>query len=304
MTGVIRTATVIVVTRNRKDDLRTAVKSALDQSARPEVLVIDDGSTDGTTESIRREFPSIRLVRHDDSAGLVVRRNQAARATSGDVIFSIDDDAAFTSPRTVEQTLAEFDDPRIGAVAIPFIEPRKGPQVMQHAPAGGPWVTDCFIGTAHAVRRDVFLSLGGYRERLFHQGEERDFCIRLLQAGYVVRLGSADPIHHYESPNRDYSRMDYYGRRNDVLFAWHYVPWAHLPVHLAGTLVNAARSAWQARRISRMAAGTVAGLTDGLLHPLDRQPVASAVYRLHRRLKKTGPARLDAVVPELRAPSH
>lgn len=299
--SAVRTASVVVVTRNRKDDLRTAVKSALDQSARPEVLVIDDGSSDGSSEMIRSEFGAVSVIRHEDSRGYIVRRNEGARVATGDAVFSIDDDAAFTSTRTVEQTLREFDAPRIGAVAIPYIEPRKGNCVMQLAPDHGTWVTDCFIGTAHAIRRGVFLALGGYRERLVHQGEERDFCIRLLDAGYVVRLGTADPIHHYESPRRDFSRMDYYGRRNDVLFAWHHVPMPHLPVHMAGTLVNAVRSSWQAGRLSRMAAGSVAGITDGFTHPGDRRPVSTAVYRLHRRLKKRGPALLDSVMPDLPA---
>lgn len=294
------TATVVIVTKNRRDDVLNAVGSALSQTARPEVIVIDDGSTDGTAAALR-ECPGVRVVRHQHSQGYIVRRNEGAQLASGETIFSIDDDAAFTSARTVEQTLREFDATRIAAVAIPYIEPRKGDREMQRAPAGGPWVTDCFIGTAHAIRRDVFLALGGYRERLIHQGEERDFCIRLLDAGYVVRLGTADPIHHYESPQRDFSRMDYYGRRNDVLFAWHYVPMPHLPVHLAGTLVNAVRSAWQAGRLSRMAAGSMAGLTVSFTHPQDRRPVSTAVYRLHRRLKKTGPALLDSLVAELPA---
>ena len=292
------TATVVIVTKNRKDDLLTAVQSARRQTAHPEVIVVDDGSTDGT-ETALGECPGVRVVRHESSTGYIVRRNEAARLASGDVLFSIDDDAAFTSAHTVEQTLREFDAARIAAVAIPYIEPRKGNRVMQRAPGGGPWVTDCFIGTAHAVRRDVFLALGGYRERLVHQGEERDFCIRLLDAGYVVRLGTADPIDHYESPKRDFSRMDYYGRRNDVLFAWHHVPLPHLPVHVAGTLVNAVRSAWQAGRVSRMAAGSVAGITDSLSHPRDRRPVSTGVYRLHRRLKKGGPALLESLTQEL-----
>ena len=294
------TATVVIVTKNRKDDLLTAVRSALNQTARPEVIVIDDGSTDGTAAAVG-ELSRVHLVRHDESRGYIVRRNEGARLASGQVVFSIDDDAAFVSAHTIEQTLREFDAACIAAVAIPYVEPRKGHQEMQRAPAGGAWVTDCFIGTAHALRRDVFLALGGYREQLIHQGEERDFCIRLLDAGYVVRLGTADPIHHYESPRRDFSRMDYYGRRNDVLFAWHHVPMPHLPVHLAGTLVNAARSAWQARRVSRMAAGSLAGITDSFVHPSDRRPVSTAVYRLHRRLKKSGPARLDALAAELPA---
>lgn len=298
------TGCIVIVTRNRCDELRAAVQSAVAQTGGHEVLVIDDGSTDGTADAIGREFPHVRVVRHEHCRGLVVRRNEASQLTTADVIVSIDDDATFPSARTVAQTLEEFDDRRIGAIAIPYVEPRKGPAVMQRAPASGSWVTDSFIGTAHAVRRDLFVSLGGYRDSLIHQGEERDFCIRLLQAGYVVRLGSADPIHHHESTRRDYSRMDYYGRRNDVLFVWHYVPSADVPLHLAGTLVNAVRSAWQARRISRMAAGTMAGLANGLRRPLDRQPVSRAVYRLHRRLKTGGPVRLDAVLPELPAPSH
>lgn len=296
-----RTATVIIATRNRKEDLRIALRSALAQSVRPEVVVVDDGSSDGSADLIAEEFPEVRLIRHDHSSGYIVRRNEAARAARGGVIISIDDDAEFISPRTVGQTLAEFDDERVGAVAIPFIEPRKGNVVMQRAADERRWITDCFIGTAHAVRRDVFLALGGYRERLVHQGEERDFCIRLLNAGYVVRLGTADPIHHYESPKRDWSRMDYYGRRNDLLFAWHHVPMPHLPVHMAGTLVNAARSAWRAGRVLRMAAGSMAGITDGFTHPHDRHPVPAAVYRLHRRLKKAGPILLESLNRDLPA---
>ena len=294
-------ACVVIVTKNRRHELVAAVQSAVAQTAGPEVLVIDDGSTDDGAETIEREFPAVRVIRHRESRGLVVRRNEAARLTGADIVFSIDDDAALTSARTVEQTLREFDAARIAAVAIPFVEPRKNNHVMQRAPGDGVWITDSYIGTAHAVRRDVFLKLGGYRERLVHQGEERDFCMRLLSAGYVVRVGTADPIHHYESPKRDWSRMDYYGRRNDVLFAWHYVPMPHLPLHLAGTLANAVRSAWQAGRVSRMAAGSVAGLSDGFTHPRDRQPVSTTVYRLHRRLKKSGPARLEALMPELPA---
>lgn len=294
------TATVVIVTKNRLPELRAAVRSALAQSAAPEVLVVDDGSSDGTAEMIRRECAGVRLFSHASSRGYITRRNEAAAAAHGDVIVSIDDDAEFTSTMTIEQTLREFDHPRVAAVAIPYTEPSRGSHVWQRAPDnGGRCVTDTFIGTAHALRRGVFLALGGYREQLIHQGEERDFCIRLLNAGYVVRLGSADPICHYASPKRDWSRLDYYGRRNDLLFAWHHVPMPYLPVHMAGTLMNAARSAWRAGRLSHMAAGSLAGLTDVLTHPRDRHPVPPAVYRLHRRLRTTGPVALESLLPEL-----
>lgn len=293
-------ASVVITTKNRRDELRGAVESALSQSVPAEVLVMDDGSTDGSSEMMRNEYPSVRLESSDRSFGLIVQRNRAARLAAAGIIFSIDDDAFFTSPYTVEQTLAEFDDPRVGAVAIPFTEPRKSPVVHQRSPSAGRiFVTDTFIGTAHALRRDLFLSLGGYRESLVHQGEESDFCLRMLEAGYVVRLGSADLIHHMESPLRDRRRMIFYGRRNDVLFAWHNVPLPDFPVHLVGTTFNAVRSAVGPRRLRRVLGGTAAGYADIVRLWDKRQPVPREIYRLQRSLKKRGPRALEEIAHAL-----
>src|SRR3954453_4896293 len=156
-------ASVVITSRNRKDHLREAVASALAQDADVEVLVVDDGSTDGSGEMVQAEFPQARLIRHDESAGLIVRRTEAAQAATGDIVVSIDDDARLVSEHTVSQTLADFDHERIGAVAMPFVDVRQSPAPRQTPPdATGRWVTSSYIGTAHAVRRDVFLALGGY----------------------------------------------------------------------------------------------------------------------------------------------
>ena len=356
-------ASVVITTKNRKEELLKAVESAMAQRVLLEVIVIDDGSTDGTVEELQKQFsvfsfqsqeeklatsdsrlatapealsldpqtaakPLLRLIRHEESRGLIVRRNEGARVARGDVFFSLDDDAVFSSPFVVEQTLRDFLHPRIGAVAIPYIEPHKANKEMQRAPTREDiWITASYIGTAHAVRRDVFLALGGYREHLVHQGEEGDFCIRMLAAekpiadggglkansaegakaldsgpstldaaplsavpGFFVRLGNSDPIIHNESPKRDYSRMDFYGRRNDVLFHWQNTPmpdllW-QLPKTIAGGLVSAAKVGRWRKMLEGIGAGFVA-----IAGGVRRESISKSVIVLHKRLKR-GPNRM------------
>jgi glycosyltransferase involved in cell wall biosynthesis len=300
--GMSPQASIVITTRNRRDDLKNAIVSALAQKLEGgvETIVIDDGSTDGTAQWVRAEFPQVALHRFEESKGLVVRRNEGARLARGEIIFSIDDDAIFTSPHTVKQTLREFDSPRVGAVAIPYIEPHKSSITQQQAPPGNiVFIKDAFIGTAHAVRKDLFLSLGGYREFLVHQGEERDFCIRMLAAGCVVRLGRADVIHHMESPRRDYQRIDFYGRRNDILFAWYNVPWPYFPLHLAGTILNGFISIARTGRPASMLRGMASGLVECFRRWPERRPVSLAVYTLNRLLKKKGPFPLDQIEAHL-----
>jgi glycosyltransferase involved in cell wall biosynthesis len=290
-------ATVVITTKNRKDELCQALESVSAQTVSLEVLVMDDGSTDGTTETVRARFPGVKLIRSDTSHGYIVQRNHGARLATTPFIFSIDDDATFSTPYVVEQTLADFNGPRIGAVAIPFIEPLKSNQLMQRAPSRDRiWITDTFIGTAHALRRDLFLQLHGYREALVHQGEERDYCIRMLDYGWVTRLGNSDPIFHNESPRRDFQRMDYFGRRNDVLFAWHNVPLQRLPVHLAATSFYGVCTAFRVGRFYSMAAGMFAGYCDCCRRWSERSPVSKRTYLLHRHLKKGGPLPFDDIV--------
>jgi glycosyltransferase involved in cell wall biosynthesis len=289
-------ATVVITTKNRKDDLRKALTSAFQQEGRPHVLVIDDASTDGTGEMVRREFPAVQLERSEQSLGYIVQRNRAAALARTTFVVSIDDDAAFSTPLVVVQTIADFSDPRIGAVAIPFINVNQDYLLRQRAMDDrGVYVTAVYIGTAHALRRELFLRLGGYREFLFHQGEEEDFCIRLLQAGYVVRIGRSDPIHHFESPRRDLRRMSLYGRRNNVLFAWCNTPLLYLPAHLAMTSLNGLMMGAKRGLFFQMAHGLILGYSQIFHRWNERRPVSGRVYRLHRSLRRGDKAELREI---------
>jgi GT2 family glycosyltransferase len=295
-------ASVVIPTFNRKDLLRDAIRSAMAQSVPVEVIVVDDGSPDGTGEMVRAEFPHVRYENLGSGNGPSVVRNHGIRMATCAVCFPIDDDAVFVSPRTIEQTLGEFEeDKRVGAVGIPFINVRKdlAKRVLQRADGEGIQLAHAFVGCAHAVRRDVFLAVGGYREHFFYMGEEGDVCLRMLAAGYVTRLGRADPMHHFESPSRVHARADFYGRRNDILYTWHNVPAPAVFAHMAGATLNGLIFGLRCGRSWRMVRGLASGYAGILGQWGARRPVSREVYRLARELKRRGAVPLAEVESRL-----
>src|SRR6185437_3916030 len=132
-----------------------------------EVVVIDDGSTDGTDAAVRAEFPGVIVARSEQQLGYIVQRNRAVEMSSAPFVFSLDDDAEFVDPQTALATLRVFECARVGAVAIPFINCMKdGRQTRVVPPAPDDsrlWVSNTFIGTAFAVRRETFLKLNGFQ---------------------------------------------------------------------------------------------------------------------------------------------
>ena len=293
-------ATVVITTKDRKEDLRTAVQSAINQTANVEVLVIDDGSSDGTSAMIHEEFPEVRLHREEESAGLIVRRNQAAKMAQGDIIVSIDDDAEFSSPHVVEQTLPYFEDSFVGAVGIPFIDVKRDPDtVKQEAPDdSGLYALNSFIGTAHAIRRDLFLDLGGYRDFFYHQNEEMDLCLRMLDRGKVVMAGHGDHVIHYKSPIRDHTTLRIYKRRNDLLFSWCNIPGRYLLPHMARKTLSGVLEGIRDRRIDNFT-GILRGFGDSLARFGERAPVRPQTHALYQDLKKNGMQPVEKVRPRL-----
>jgi GT2 family glycosyltransferase len=300
-------ATIVIVTKDRREEALRAVASAVAQTAAVEVLVLDDASSDGTTDAIREAYPEAVVERFEKPSEITARRNLAGELARAPILVVIDDDAEFSTPNVVEQTLREFDHPRVGAVAIPYVDVPRGNAVWQLAPEpDGIWVTNFFRATAYAIRRDVFLGVGGYRTLLIHQAEEPDLCIRLLRAGYVVRLGRADPITHYGSPRRNVDRVWFLGTRNDVLFTWYYVPGRYLLTRLARVSAHLLWLGLGVRRPGLFLRAILAGYRTAFAERHRRRPVPPALYRVFRRLG-FAPERLEAVegvLPELPAPSR
>lgn len=280
-------ATVVITTRNRKDELRNALTSVFEQDISLDVLVLDDASSDGTLEMVKEEFPGVRLDRVENPVGLIAQRNRASTLVRTPFIVSIDDDAVLTSPDTVRRTLAEFDHALIGAVAMPYVNVRQGRKVYQMAANDRQtYITHVYIGTAHALRTKIFQDLGGYHGFFFREYEEQDYCLRLLDAGYFVRVGYTSPIHHFQSSARVHSDIVFYGERNQILLAWLNSP--RFFKEAVGVTWRAFQRAFIRRTfLAHTLFGLIMGYVSCWTYRHMRSPVSVTTYLQFRRLMQS-----------------
>ena len=278
-------AAIVIPTRNRIEELRHLVRSLHAQSVPLEILVMDDSESNAAGAMLAAEFPAVRYFRLASNRGPTFQRNHGIELASTEIAIPVDDDTVFVSARTVKQTLADIAPPNVGAVAIPYINVRRNSTVRQRAPDDRRiYLTNAFVGVAHAIKRSAFLEAGKYREQFFMDREESDLCIRLYDAGYVVRLGRADPIHHLESEMRDFARVDYLGSRNQVWFVWQNVPGIYLLPHLLVTTAKIVCHTFVPRRLWRRFKGIGEAYIAIVRGKAERKPVRGVVYRAFRFL--------------------
>jgi GT2 family glycosyltransferase len=282
--------TVGITTRNRPAALARCLASMVTLAhLEAEVLVFDDGSQPPAAPPSDR---AVRVLRDIASPGYIVGRNRLVREAAAPFVLLLDDDAVLLSSEPIERAIALLEgDGRVAAVAFAQAEldGRPWPAAMQPASVQQASVITSFIGFAHLLRRDVFLRLGGYRESFIHYGEEKDYCLRLIEAGYrTVYLPDALVVHAPDAANRSRQRYLRFVSRNDCLNALYNDPfprvlWA-LPARLA--LYFRMRRAWRiadpwgwvwvAREVGRVAASD----------DFRRTPVSWATVKAWRRLRR------------------
>jgi len=291
---------VVVPTRNRASMLRRTLDAILAQSVPAKILVMDDASSDETEAMVRRDYPQAAYFREDRNRGPTFQRNKGVGLGASPIVFTIDDDCILASPTILQQTLDAFDHPRVGAVTLPFINVLQDSTVRTAAPDDGKILAGFdYFGGMVAFRRDVFLGIGGYRTFLFMHMEESDLAIRLLDAGYIVRLGWAQPLQHMESPLGKPVRLHDLGARNNILYCFYNVPWPQFPLHLAATTVKCLHHATRVGYPMRGVRGVLRGYA-GILHEIRRRdPVSRTTYRLSRILRDKKATPLAEIEPQL-----
>jgi GT2 family glycosyltransferase len=228
MTVATPRLTVGITTRNRAESVQRCVASLHHiEHLAVEILVFDDAS-DVPAAEVLTPHPRLRIIRDDRGPGNIVGRNALMTAATGDLVLLLDDDAALLDCVAIERAIGIVQtDPQVAAVA--FAQANEDgtpwPETMQPARGHSPRYVAAFIGFAHLLNRQVFLQLGGYRESFVFYGEEKEFCLRLLDHGYrVVYLPDALVVHAQDAAGRTPQRYLRYVTRNDCLNALYNEP--------------------------------------------------------------------------------
>ncbi len=226
---------IVIITQNRMHELARCIESALkQQDDHFEILVIDNASQDGTCDMLATRFPQVRLYKSPKNLGVPGGRNLGFEMAAGEICIALDDDAEFMSQDCVSRSRQYFiEKPDLACLAFQIIDskdkriaykliPRRDRKVFPFDQQGA-----LFSGTGFAFRRSMFLSLGGFWEKLApYFGEEPDISYRILEQGYTIWHTTSISIMHYETPvMRPNTRRTYCGVRNAPWIAIRSLPW-------------------------------------------------------------------------------
>jgi len=222
---------VIIVTRDRKEDLQIIIPGYLNQTyPNKEIIVIDNQSTDGTKEFIIKNYPEIKYLWLPDNFDIRAI-NIGIEMSSGDIIWRTDSDSHPESTTTFEEVVKIFkEQPHIDIIATENIEVKKGYQPWDwyplkidknNIPPDG-FKANFFPGTGAAIRRKVYDKIGGFWEFGF---EELDFCTRAIINGFNVRYFPNIKTLHYASPrDRDNPSRWVKASKQYIRYNWRYFP--------------------------------------------------------------------------------
>lgn len=242
---------IIVCSRNGARTIAIALESLATQTLGPEryeVIVVDDGSTDKTSE--RAASLGARVVRLDPNGGLAAARNEGVSAARGEIIAFTDDDCE-ASPDWATEILEAFADPRVDGVSGQVIPDAANGFVRRFLRANNPLVPQkaellasasplyrlrlyarrtllgdgelpselySVVGANMAFRRRLIHELDGFDEAFRFGAEEEDLCRRahMRQSGALfVYAHSARVVHRFRDEIWDILRRSRaYGRGN------------------------------------------------------------------------------------------
>lgn len=212
-TSIISEISVVIPLYNKAAEIERALRSVLEQSVQPrEVIVVDDGSTDGSAEIVERiASPIVRLVRQTN-AGVSAARNRAIEMAVGRWIALLDGDDWWREDYLLQMAWLIKRYPDCGAYGSGFyVDNGRGLVVGDTPQSEG--VVDFFeesmqryvlIPSATIVRRDLVMQLGGFPVGM-RMGEDQYLWTRIARVADVAFTPKTNVVYSRAASNRSAS---------------------------------------------------------------------------------------------------
>lgn len=207
---------IVIVNYNTRGFLR-----ALLQDLPGRIIVVDNGSTDGSREMLKKEFPNVDLIENPQNVGFATANNQGIQRARGRYLLLLNTDCEATASAVTETVNYLDDHPDVGAVTCRLVLSDGSTDPACHRGFPTPWASltyflgleklfprsrlfgqyhqgytsmgevhdvDCISGAFFLVRREVIDQVGLLDEAFFMYGEDIDWCFRIRNAGWKIRF--------------------------------------------------------------------------------------------------------------------
>jgi len=223
-----RLTSIIILTLNNLEYTRKCLDSIRKYTPEPhEIIVVDNGSTDGTVEYLKQEL-DVRLIENGCNLGFALGNNRGLLEAKGDYVVFLNNDVVVTEGWLKRLIACAESDPRVGIVG-PRSNYVAGRQMVRDIPYGDDleamqefargwsqrhsknWEEALrVIGFCMLVKREVIEKIGGFDPR-FGLGnfEDDDFCIRAQIAGFKIKIAHDVFVHHFGSKTFQSEQIDY-----------------------------------------------------------------------------------------------
>jgi len=299
---------VIIAAYNDRERLHRCLLSLADQvgfSGMAELIVVDDGSTDGTSEMVRRDHPGVRLV-PGDNRGAEIARNRGVDAAAGGIVAFIDSDCT-AEPGWLERMVGRLSDNHRLAVGGPIVHRgtfwQRLTGIADFGEYQGPKLRDvralptCNMG----LWKEVFEAVR-FDHRL-RPNADTLFCQELLRRGVTLRYDPEVAVSHHPGAGwadfmtraRRYGRSFVEARLLDPTLRWAAFVRAGFPGIVAATVGRALLDWWRLLRHRRNAGFHLWEVPPAMACLLFRRVVAlpEAVKAYRRRQRRMSAIAID-----------
>jgi GT2 family glycosyltransferase len=230
---------VIILSWNAKDYLKKCLDSVIETDY-PflEVIVSDNGSSDGSVEMVKKKYPNVILIENKTNMGFSEGNNVAIKRAKGDIIVLLNQDT-WVDKNWIKEIVKVARDPKIGVVGCKLYYPNT--KIIQsvgfylhpsgyHIPRGAFQVdvgqfdkivdVDYVMGAALAIKRRVVDKIGLLDPMFYAYYEDVDWCYRVKKAGYRVVIAPKAVVYHFGSVSwgKNSFRQIYLNKINKLKF--------------------------------------------------------------------------------------